>query len=251
MTALALPNGASNDGPTPQLSKTISWALAIFRQLIPDQGGPTKSTLSVAALGLGEIRQVAHPLEASNDRTASTWADDGRADPWTTAECRTRPSCATVRLFVESERTGLEVVEIPTHEACSAAAALGWSPSYLKGDKVTACIRRRVSGEIVAVAICSRPTVPRMDDALTLELRCFEVERGEREAGPRLLHAIAQSSSERGYRRLVVIGSHESPGHPVLRGWERIECLGTRSRADDQRQRALWVCVLQGDGRIR
>jgi len=251
MTALALPNGASNDGPSPQLSKSISWALALFRQVMPDQGDSTTGALSVAPLSVGAIGQVAHALEASNDRRASTWADDGRADPWTAAACRTRLSCATVRLVVEVERAGLEVVEIPTHEACSAAAALGWKPSYLKGDKVTACIKRRVSGEIVAVAICSRPTIPRMDDALTLELRCFAVDTGEREAGLRLLHAIAASSSERGYRRLVAIGSQESPGHPALRGWERIRWLGRRGRAEDQRPKALWACVLQGNGRLR
>ena len=250
MTALALPNGASNDGPSPQLSKTISWALALFRHVTPDLGGSTGGALSVAPLSIGEIRQVAHALEASNDGV-SRWADDARVDPRAAAGCRARPSCATVRLVVEVEREGFEVVEISTQEACTAAAALGWKPSYLKGDKVTACIRRRVSGEIVAVAICSRTTIPRMDDALTLELRCFAVERGEREAGLRLLHAIAAASSERGYRRLVTIGSQDSPGHPALRGWERIRCVGRRGRAEDQRPSALWACVLQGDGRVR
>lgn len=251
MAALALPNGASNDGPSPELSKAISWALALFRQVIPDHSGSTTGALSVAPLSVGEIRQVAHALEASNDRRATNWAEDVQADPWTAAACDKRLSCTTVRRVVAVERAGLEVVEMSTHEACSAAEALGWKPSYLKGDKVVACIKRRVSGEIVAVAICSRPTIPRMDDALTLELRCFAVETGEREAGLRLLHAIAASSSERGYRRLVAIGSQESPGHPALRGWERIRCLGRRGRAEDQRPRALWACVLQGNGRLR
>jgi len=202
-------------------------------------------------LSVGEIRPVAHALEASNDRSATTWSEDVQVDPWTPAACHTRLSCATVRLVVEVERAGLEVVEMPTHEACSAAEALGWKPRYLKGDKVAACIKRRVSGEIVAVAICSRPTIPRVDDALTMELRCFAVETAEREAGLRLLHAIAAASSERGYRRLVAIGSRDSPGHPALSGWERVRCLGRRGPAGDQRPTALWACVLQGDGRIR
>jgi len=197
MAALALPNGASNDGPSPELSKAISWALALFRQVILNHSGSTTGGLSVAPLSVGEIRQVAHALEASNDRRATNWAAVVQADPWTAAACDKRLSCATVRRVVAVERAGLEVVEMSTHEACSAADALGWKPSYLKGDKVVACIKRRVSGEIVAVAICSRPTIPRMDDALTLELRCFAVETGEREAGLRLLRAIAASSSER------------------------------------------------------
>ena len=251
MAALALPNGASNDGPSPELSKAISWALALFRQVIPDHSGLTTGALSVAPLRVGEIRQVAHALEASNDRRATYWVEDGQADPWTAAACDKRLSCATVRRVVAVERAGLEVVEMPTQEACSAAEALGWKPSYLKGDKVAACIKRRVSGEIVAVAICSRPTIPRVDDALTMELRCFAVETAEREAGLRLLHAIAAASSERGYRRLVAIGSQDSPGHPALSGWERIRCLGRRGPARDQRPTALWACVLQGDGRIR
>lgn len=250
MTALALTNGASNDGPSSQLSKSFNWALALFRQVIHDQDGSTTGARCVAPLSIGETHQVAHGLEASNDGV-SRWADDARADPRTAAGSRARPSCATVRLVVEIERAGLEVVEIPTHEACIAAAALGWKPSYLKGDKVTACVRRRVSGEIVAVAICSRPTIPRVDDALTLELRCFAVEAREREAGLRLLHAIAAAASQHGYRRLVTIGSQESPGHPALRGWERVRCLGGRGRAKDQRPEALWSCVLQGDGRVR
>jgi hypothetical protein len=200
---------------------------------------------------IGETRLVAHGMEASHD-TISESEDDALADPRTTAGCRARPSCATVRLVVEGERAGLEVVEmIPTHEACIAAAALGWKPSYLKGDKVTACVRRRVSGEIVAVAICSRPTISRVDDALTLELRCFAVEARESETGLRLLHALAAAASQHGYRRLVTIGSQESPGHPALRGWERIRCHGRRGWAKDRRPTALWSCVLQGDGRVR
>src|SRR5207249_4283346 len=142
--------------------------------------------------------------------------------------------------------------EMPTHEACIAAAALGWQSRYLKGDKVTACLRRRRSGEIVAVAICSRPTIRRMDDALTLELRCFAVEAAEPDAGRGLLNAIAAASSERGYRRLVIMGSQESPCHTALRGWERVRCRGNLGQlAGDQRPRALWACVLQGDGSIR
>lgn len=251
MAALALPNGASNDGPSPQLSKTIGWALALFRQVIPDHGGSTTGAPSVAPLSIGEVHQVARALEASNDRFAANWDEDGPAGPWTAAVVPTRLSCATVRLVVEAERASLEAIEMPTHEACSAAEALGWKPSYLKGDKVAACIKRRVSGEIIAVAICSRPTILRADDALTLELRCFVVAAGEREAGRRLLHAIAAASSEHGFRRLVAIGLQDSPGHPALRGWERIQYVGRRGPACGERPWALWACVLQGDGRIR
>jgi hypothetical protein len=250
MTALALSTGASNDGLAHQLSRTIKCALALFRYVTPDHGGPTSGTPSVAPLTVGEIRQVAHAWEASND-SVDNRADLTRAGQLSAAGRRTRPSCATVRLAVEVERAGLEVVETPTHEACAAAAALGWKPSFLKGDKVAACIRRRVSGEIVGVAICSRPTIPRMNDALTLELRCFAVATGEREAGLKLLHAIAAVSSERGYRRLMAIGSGDSAGHPALSGWERVRCLGRRESAGDRQLRALWACVLSGDGRIR
>lgn len=251
MTALAVPNGASNDGPSPHLLKTINTALALFRHVMPGQGGATTGATSFGAQGAEQIGRVAQALEVSDDRQASTWTAEGPTDPWASTLCRPRPSCATVRLVVEIERAGLEFVEIPTYAAVSAAVALGWKPCYLSGDKVTACIRRRRSGEIVAAAICSRPTIPRMDDALTLELRCFTVEARQREAGHRLLNAIAAASSGRGYRRLVTIGSLDSPGHPALRGWERIRCLGSRGPAGGRRPRVLWTCVLQGDGRIR
>lgn len=249
MTALALRNGASTDGPLPQVSKTISWALALFRHVAPDHAS-TIGAPPVARLVVGEIRQVAHASKASNDHKASGGTHAAVAG--SEVGFHTLLSCAMVRKVVGVERAGLEVIEMPTHEACSAAAALGWQSRYLKGEKVTACLRRSGSGEIVAVAICSRPTVPRMDDALTLELRCFAVEPAEPDAGRRLLNAIAAASSERGYRRLVVMGSQESPGHPALRGWERVRCCGTRGQpAGARRPRALWACVLQGDGSIR
>lgn len=251
MAALALPHGASNDGPSPQPSKTIAWALALFRQVIPDHGGSPTGAPPVTPLSIGVVHQVASALEASNDREAASWAEDVPAGPWTAAAGPTRLSCATVRQVVEAERAGVEAIEMPTHEACSAAEALGWKPSYLKGDKVAMCIKRRVSGEIIGVAICSRPMIPRTDDALTLELRCFVVAAGERDAGRRLLQAIAAASSEHGFRRLVAIGPQDSPGHPALRGWERIQHLGRRGPACGERPRSLWACVLQGDGRIR
>jgi len=186
--------------------------------------------------------------QAREERVPKHPVAEGLAGPLPTANARVRASrqlgYQVVRQAVQkAQRRRLEARVLPTAEACLAALPLGWKPLYLKGDKLAVCLVNAESSRAVAAAICSRPMLSRLNDGLTVELRCFVAAPSLQLQG-RLAEAICGHAAQSGYRRLVVAGGRVPPDLPIAGRWERVVTSCTAEQA------IVWACVLRGDWRL-
>lgn len=83
-------------------------------------------------------------------------------------------------------------------------------------------------GELVGVAIASRPVARMLDDGLTLEVT-RTCTNGARNANSMLYGAIARAAKSLGYRKLVTYTLATEPGSSLrAAGFERVEEMGVR-----------------------
>lgn len=151
------------------------------------------------------------------------------------------PRVTAVRRALLSTPAGPEIARIGLKEANEACTRLGIRLGAVHDHVVSVALRR---GDVIGcITVCSRPTQPLLDDALTLEVRILAraISRAEYHD---LLLAVERVASSLGYRRLLTSASAlEGAGRQLEPlGWSR-----WWGGADD-RQR--WVKVLRGDRRV-
>lgn len=129
--------------------------------------------------------------------------------------------------------------ELPTAEACLAALKLGWHPVELKGDKIAMVLEGR-AGVVHGVAICARPCNAKLDDGLSVELRCLVATDCSARVMQQLGRALARAAIRRGYRRLLVRNAGEGERLGLEGSWVPVQASASAF--------TRLANVLRGDG---